>query len=703
MDAPIITSQKTTRRANRLPLYSPRIISQEAVNLVTNKIYHQENQRPWLPSSFITSAPANLANNYDVDIEHFCAPVVHPTTGETITQYRKLLRDPITNEVWSTAFGKEWGRMAQGDNKTGEKGTNSIFVMNHEEIKHIPKDRVVTYARIVVDFRAQKTDPNRVRITAGGNLIKYPGELTTRTADLTTSKVIWSSVLSTKDARFMGIDIKNFYLGTPLDRYEYMKLPLSLFPRHTIEQYDLRRHEKGGFVYVEIRRAIYGLPQAGILANKQLRERLAPFGYYEVAHTPGLWRHVTKPVQFSLVVDDFGVKYFGEEHVNHLIRALQTDHKVPGDAYEVEVDWKGDLFCGISLDWHYGTGDPSDRVGRYLDISMIKYIPKLLQKFNHERPKKDQHSPYRSPPKKYGAAAQDPLEDDTTAKISKVRKLRIQKVIGGLLYYARAVDLTILTALSAIASQQASPTEKTELHVQHLLDYIASHPDATVRFYPSSMILNIHSDASYLTEPNGRSRVAGHYFLGEKPKDNEPISLNGAIYAFCGILKIVVTSAAEAELAALFLNAKEGKIIRLILEELGHHQPPTPMHCDNKTATGIANDTVKKQRSRSMEMRFFFITDQVNRGLFDVQWHPGQENLADYYTKHFDARHHQEVRPWYLHMHNSPRILPRAAAPSTLRGCVGTLPNGYIRSSPLPRIGVPRDWRAPPGRVQTVY
>ena len=150
--------------------------------------------------------------------------------------------------------------MAQVDNKTGEKGTNSIFVMNHEEIKHIPKDRVVTYARIVVDFRAQKTDPNRVRITAGGNLIKYPGELTTRTADLTTSKVIWSSVLSTKDARFMGIDIKNFYLGTPLDRYEYMKLPLSLFPRHTIEQYDLRRHEKGGFVYVEIRRAIYGLP-----------------------------------------------------------------------------------------------------------------------------------------------------------------------------------------------------------------------------------------------------------------------------------------------------------------------------------------------------------------------------------------------------------------------------------------------------------
>ena len=215
------------------------------------------------------------------------------------------------------------------------------------------------------------------------------------------------------------------------------------------------------------------------------------------------------------------------------------------------------------------------------------------------------------------------------------------------------------------------------------------------------MILNIHSDASYLTEAKARSRVAGHYFLGSKPNKNKPIPLNGAIYAFCGILKFVVASAAEAELGALFLNAKEGKIIRLILAELGHPQPPTPIHCDNKTAAGIANNTVKKQRSRSMEMRFFYIADQVSRGLFDVQWHPGQENLADYFTKRFDGRHHQEVRPWYLHMPNSPHELSRAAAPSTLRGCVGNLPNGYIRSVPLPRIPVPRDWGFPTGRVQT--
>ena len=93
-------------------------------------------------------------------------------------------------------------------------------------IKNIPKDRVITYARIVVDYRAHKKDPNRVRITAGGNLIQYPGELTTRTADLTTSKVMWNSTISTRGARYMAADAANFYLATPMERHEYMWMPI---------------------------------------------------------------------------------------------------------------------------------------------------------------------------------------------------------------------------------------------------------------------------------------------------------------------------------------------------------------------------------------------------------------------------------------------------------------------------------------------
>ena len=122
----------------------------------------------------------------------------------------------------------------------------------------------------------------------------------------------------------------------------------------------------------------------------------------------------------------------------------------------------------------------------------------------------------------------------------------------------------------------------------------------------------------------------------------------------------------------MFLNAKEAKIIRLALEELGHPQPPTPMHCDNATSVGIANNTVKRQQSRSMEMRYFYICDLVKHGIVNVKWQPGQENLADYASKHHDAKHHKTVRPLYLHEINSPRELLRAMTPRVLRGCVGT-------------------------------
>ena len=132
---------------------------------------------------------------------------------------------------------------------------------------------------------------------------------------------------------------------------------------------------------------------------------------------------------------------------------------------------------------------------------------------------------------------------------------------------------------------------------KQLLEYLATYTDATIRFRASDMIMNVHSDASYLSELDARSRACGHFFMGWTPKDGDPIKLNGAFFTLCAILRFVVASAAEAELGALFLNCKEGMIFRLTLEELGHPQPKTPIHCDNATAVGIANNTVKRQRS----------------------------------------------------------------------------------------------------------
>ena len=144
---------------------------------------------------------------------------------------------------------------------------------------------------------------------------------------------------------------------------------------------------------MQIQRGLYGLPQSGILANKLLRKRLKPHGYYELPHTPGLWKHVTLPVQFTLIVDDFGVKYTGKENIQHLINALK-------ETYEISEDWDGALYCGIILHWTYAHG--------YVDTAMPHYVKQRIKQYGHKLPTKPQHTPLRPDPRKYGAAAQDP-------------------------------------------------------------------------------------------------------------------------------------------------------------------------------------------------------------------------------------------------------------------------------------------------------
>jgi hypothetical protein len=130
---------------------------------------------------------------------------------------------------------------------------------------------------------------------------------------------------------------------------------------------------------------------------------------------------------------------------------------------------------------------------------------------------------------------------------------------------------------------------------KQLLDYLATHPDVTIRFRAPDMILNVHSDASYLSKTKAHSHVCSHFFMRWSPKDWDPIKLNGEFFTLCTILRFVVASAAAAELGALFLNCKECIIFRLALEELGHPQPQTPVHCNNATTVGIANNIVKRQ------------------------------------------------------------------------------------------------------------
>lgn len=204
-------------------------------------------------------------------------------------EYRTLIKDPKTRARWIRSFTHELGRLEQvvGSNI---KGTDTIFFVPYRQIP-VDRRKQITYGKIVVDYKPNISEMYRTRITVGGDRIEYPGEVITPTADIVTTKLLINSVISTPGARFMTAYIGNFYLGTPMERYEYMVIPMSIIPQEIITQYKLNDLQRQGKVYIEIRRGVYGLPHAGLLAQQQLTQHLEPSGYVPCRHTHGLWRH----------------------------------------------------------------------------------------------------------------------------------------------------------------------------------------------------------------------------------------------------------------------------------------------------------------------------------------------------------------------------------------------------------------------------
>jgi hypothetical protein len=204
----------------------------------------------------------------------------------------------------------------------------------------------------------------------------------------------------------------------------------------------------------------------------------------------------------------------------------------------------------------------------------------------------------------YGATTQYAPDPDNAPALDATHTKHLQEVSGMILFYARAVNSTMLPAIGTLASQQAHGTKATLKALTQLLNYCATHPNAMIRYIASDMALHVASDASYLSAPKARSRASGYHFLSNLPRDptkppvatDHPAPSNGASNIVCKIMREVLASATEAELAAIYLNSKESCPIRICLEELGHPQPPTPIQTDNSTAAGIANDAVKQKR-----------------------------------------------------------------------------------------------------------
>jgi hypothetical protein len=607
------------------------------------------------------------ALNYILDSERAYNTVLNavtdPLTGIQM-EYKDLMKDPALKPIWIKSMANEFGRLAQGVGTRMPTGSGTIHFITPDQI---PKGKFATYARIVCDIRPQKAEKHRVRLTVGGNLINYPHKVSTPTADISTVKCLFNSVVSTLNAIFTGADIKDFYLNTPLEEYEYMRIHADLVPDEIIQQYNLQDKIVNGYVYMEIRKGMYGLPQAGIIAHNQLKEHLSKYGYAPCRYTPGLWGHSTRKTKFCLVVDDFGIKTTSKDDLEHLLNALK-------DKYTISIDSAGELYCGIHLKWDY--------VKRTVRLSMPEYVRKALERFMHRRPNAKTDAPHEWTEPVYGQKRQMAEEPDSTPLLSPADKTFVQQVVGVFLYYGRAVDLTILTALNSIAETQAAPTARTMQQCNQLLDYLSWHPNAEIEFVASDMQLWVHGDAAYLVAAKARSRIAGYFFLSDVPK--KPLqphpNHNAAIHVECRLLKHVVASAAESETGALFHNGQLAIPLVVTLEELEHVQQCTPLITDNSTSAGFVNDTIKQRKSKSWDMRFHWLKDKVQDNTFQVNWESGKHNKADYMTKHWSPIYHRRIRPVYMansiqeafnHCHALIQLYQKTTSTqlSPLRGC----------------------------------
>ena len=231
---------------------------------------------------------------------------------------------------------------------------------------------------------------------------------------------------------------------------------------------------------------MYGLPQAGIIAQDLLEERLAKHRYSQSQITPGLWKHESRPTIFTLVVDNFAIKYVTDEDAHHLINAVKKN-------YKCAVDWEAEQYCGMTLKWDYNS-----RIRR-VHLTMPNAVQKALTRFHHVKPIKPQHQPYPHVKIIYGAKAQYKEPTKESPKLDKAGTKFIQEVTGFFLFLAQAINGRLLPALSALASEQANPTEETMRKCKLFLDNMATEKEMILTYHASNMVLAVHSDASYLS------------------------------------------------------------------------------------------------------------------------------------------------------------------------------------------------------------
>jgi len=498
----------------------------------------------------------------------------------------------------------------------------------------IPSGRKVSYYNPQCKVKVGADNPERVRGTFGGNVTDFTGRREAYTADQTTVKTLVNHTISAPPIdgvkwHWSTCDITDFYLWEHLEQPEYMLVHRRDIPAQTWDYFQLDQycHPSDTHVAMEVNMGIYGLPQAGNISQRKLIQHLKAHGYISCPNTTCLFTHKTDHIYFSLIVDDFGISSVGDadKRLFDVLRLL----------YPITTDPVGSKYCGFTIRF-----SPDQRKAY---LSMPGYVKHALSQFNVVHAA-NTHSPERVFPITYGSKESQLASDDNTPLLSPAEKKEIESCVGTFLYYARAIDGTMLPTISRISSKQATPTLRVQQQMQYFLQYAATYPDAVLCYEASDMILKIDGDGSYNSESNARSRAGGFFYLGKKNSE----FMNHPIECMSSIIPTVVASASECEYATTFMVGQVGYSIRNLLLDLGWPQPPTVITTDNATACGLANGTIKVKRSKAIDMRYNWIKFRVEEHDFDVVWRAGRESIADYLTKPHPASHCLQVRHHFV-------------------------------------------------------
>jgi hypothetical protein len=216
---------------------------------------------------------------------------------------------------------------------------------------------------------------------------------------------------------------------------------------------------------------------------------------------------------------------------------------------------------------------------------MPDYVEKALAWFGHTPPTQPQNQPHKHTIPTYRATVQYAKNNNTSKSLAKDEKKYIQQVLGTFFSYGHVVDSTMLPALSSIASTQAKPTKATMASIKLFLNYAATHQHVVLTYHASNMVSVIHSNVSYLSKPKARSQADGHFFMSSNTAD--PAN-NVAVLNIAQLIKTIMSWAAEAELRALYINAREAVPMQNLLQEMGHPQPPTPTQANNSSDNWVS-------------------------------------------------------------------------------------------------------------------